>query len=277
LGHHRLWILLTIAGAWASAQAQWANYATPGIPRGGDGKPKLSAPAPRAADGKLDLSGVWEAEPAPREELLRFLPGGFNLLGEDPPSKYFINILADFKPEEAPLRASTMSVFRERLAGRGRDAPFSRCLPAGIPLLELAPVPFKIIQTPSVILMLYEADDSFRQIHMDGRKLPSDNPLPSWMGYSTGRWEADTLVVDTAGFNDRSWLDAFGHPHSDALHVTERFRRRDIGHLEVQITIDDPKSYDKPFTIKFNELLVPDTDLIENVCLENEKDVKHLQ
>jgi hypothetical protein len=237
----------------------------------------LSAPAPRTANGKPDLSGIWEAEPSSNEELRRFLPGGFNLLGEDPPSKYFFNMLADFKPEDVALTASAMPVFREHFAGRGKDAPFSRCLPFGIPLLNLAPVPYKIIQTASVVVMLYEADGSFRQIHTDGRKLAADNPLPSWMGYSTGRWEGDTLVVDTGGFNDRSWLDAGGHPHTDTLHVTERFHRPDVGHMEVQITVDDPKSYSKPFTMKINQLLMPDTDLIESVCLENETDVKHLR
>lgn len=274
MGNLCVWILVTIAGT--CAQAQWVTYPTPGIPRGGDGKPTLSAPAPRTPNGKPDLSGIWEAEPASHEELIRFLPGGFNLLGEDPPSKYFVNILSDFKPAEAPLKAATASLFAEHFAGLSKDAPFSHCLPVGIPLADLAPIPFKIIQTPSVVVMLYEGDGSFRQIHTDGRKLPSDNPLPSWMGYSIGKWEGDTLVVDTAGFNDRSWLDAFGHPHSDALHVTERFHRFDIGHMELQITIDDPKSYTKPFTVKINELLQPDTDLIESVCLENEKDAKHL-
>jgi hypothetical protein len=268
---------LCIICAGSAVQAQWVNYRMPGIPRGGDGKAALSAPAPRAQNGKPDLSGIWEAEPSSHEELSRFLPGGVNLLGEDPPSKYFFNMLGDFKPEDVALTASAIPVFKEHFAGRGKDAPFSRCLPMGIPLLNLAPVPYKIIQTASVVVMLYEADGSFRQIHTDGRKLAADNPLPSWMGYSTGKWEGDTLVVDTGGFNDRTWLDAAGHPHSDALQVTERFHRRDIGHMEVQITIDDPQSYSKPFTMKINQLLMPDTDLIENVCLENEKDVKHLQ
>jgi hypothetical protein len=253
------------------------KYPTPGIPRGGDGKPTLSAPAPRTPNGKVDLSGIWEAEPSSPEEIAPFLPDGVNLLGEDRPSKYFFNILSDFKPGDAPLQASTASVFRERAAVRGRDAPYSRCLPFGIPLEDLAPFPFKIIQTASVVVMLSEGDGAFRQIHTDGRKLPADNPLPSWMGYSTGRWEGDTLVVDTTGFNDRSWLDAAGHPHTEDLHVTERFHRRDMGHMEVQITIDDPKSYTKPFTMKINQLLLPDTELIETVCLESEKDVKHLQ
>ncbi len=270
-------ILFCIICAGSSVQAQWVSYPAPGVPRGNDGKLKLSAPAPRAPNGKPDLSGIWQAEPAPREELLRFLPDGVNLLGEATPSKYFFNILADFKPEDAPLKASIIPVFSQHFAGLGKDAPFSHCLPFGIPVLDLAPAPFKIVQTPSVVIMLYEADGSFRQIHTDGRKLPPDNPLPSWMGYSTGKWEGDTLVVDTAGFNDRSWLDAAGHPHSDGLHVTERFRRRDFGHMDVQITIDDPQSYSKPFTIKINQLLMPDTDLIETVCLENETDAKHLR
>jgi len=272
-----VWILPAIAGTWTAAQAQWAKYPTPGLPRAGDGKPRVSASTPRTSNGKPDLSGIWEAEPASPEELRRFLPDGVNLLGEDPPSKYFFNILSDFKPEDAPLKPATMAVFREHLAGRGKDAPFSRCLPAGIPILDLAPIPFKIIQTQAVIVMLYEADGAFRQIHMDGRKLPSDNPLPGWMGYSIGKWEGDTLVVETGGFNDRSWLDAAGHPHTDALHVTERFHRRDLGHMDLEITIDDPNSYTKPFTTKVTELLMPDTELIENICLENEKDVKHLQ
>jgi hypothetical protein len=162
MGHSSVWILVTIAGT--CAQAQWVNYPTPGIPRGGDGKPALSAQAPRAPNGKPDLSGIWEPEPSSREELLRFLPDGVNLLGEDPPSKYFFNILSDFKPQEAPLNASARSVFGEHFAGRGKDAPFSRCLPFGIPLLNLTPAPFKIIQASGVIVMLYEADGSFRQI-----------------------------------------------------------------------------------------------------------------
>jgi hypothetical protein len=250
------------------------NYPDPGIPRTKDGKPNLSAPAPRSAKGKPDLSGVWEAEAAPRQELLRFLPDGVNLLGEDPPSRYFLNILSDFKPPETPMTAATASIFAQHASGFGKDAPYSRCLPMGVPQSDLTPIPFKIIQTPAVIVMLHEADGTFRQIYTDGRKLPVD-PTPAWGGYSIGRWEGDTLVVESAGFNDRSWLDAFGHPHSDALRVTERFHRLDVGRMEVQLTIDDPKSYSKPFTFKFMELLLPDSDVLENVCLENEKDAKH--
>jgi hypothetical protein len=273
--NHSAWILITFAGAWTSVQAQWLTYPAPGIPRTKEGKPELSAPAPRVANGKPGLSGIWEAEPASREELSRFFPDGINLLGEDSPSRYFVSILSDFKPEEAPLNSLTKSIIQERGFGRRTDAPYSHCLPFGVPLLDLAPFPFKIIQTPGVIVFLYEADGTFRQIHTDGRKLAVD-PTPTWMGYSTGRWEGDVLVVDSSGFNDRSWLDAFGHPHTEALRVTERFHRRDTGHMEVQITIDDPKSYSKPFTIKANHRLLADTDVMETVCLENEKDAQHL-
>jgi len=254
--------------------SQWLNHPTPGVPRSKDGKPDLSAPAPRAADGKPDLSGIWEAEPASREELLRGLPDGINLLGEDSTSRYFINILADFKPADAPILPSALATFRERAATGGKDFSLTRCLPSGLPVAESAPEPHKIIQMPGLIVVLYEADMSFRQIYTDGRKLPVD-PQPTWLGYSVGKWEGDTLVVDVNGFNDKSWLDAAGHPHSEDMRLTERFRRTDFGHMEIQITIDDPKNYTKPFTIKSRQFLRPDTDLLEFFCLENEKDVNH--
>ena len=270
--HIRICILL-VAGV-ICAQGQWLNHPTPGIPRTKDGKPDLSAPAPRAADGKPDLSGMWEAQPAPREELLRRLPDGVNLLGEDSVATYFMNILADFKPDEAPIRPAALAIFRERAATGGRDFSLTRCLPSGLPVAESAPEPHKIIQTPGLIVVLYEADMSFRQIYTDGRKLPVD-PQPSWLGYSAGRWEGDTLVVDANGFNDKSWLDAAGHPHSEEMRLTERFHRIDFGRMEIQITIDDPKNYTKPFTITSHQHLRPDTDILEFVCLENEKDVDH--
>jgi hypothetical protein len=145
-----------------------------------------------------------------------------------------------------------------------------------VPADELIPGPFKIIQTPERILVRNEYENTLRQIYMDGRKPPAD-PEPLWLGYSVGRWEADTLVVDTVGFNDRGWLDGSGHPHSEALHVVERFRRRDFGHMDVQVTIDDPKVYTKPFSIQFTELLLPDSDVTEYSCSENEKDGTHLR
>ena len=148
------------------------------------------------------------------------------------------------------------------------------CLPDGVPHADLLPEPFKIIQTPGELLMLYEVETIFRQVFTDGRKHPAD-PAPSWLGYSVGRWEGDTLVIDTKGFNDRSWLDARGHGHSEEMRVEERFQRRDFGHLDVAVTLEDPKVFTKPFTIRFAERLLPDTDVFEHICAEDEKDAAH--
>jgi hypothetical protein len=277
----RIWTVFAAACLCApySASAQWLNHPTPGTPRTRDGKPNLFAPAPRASNGKPDLSGVWQVEPPPPGEIERLFPniGDLTVPGDDPSvfSKYFLNILADFKPEEAPMRPEAAVLFGKRAQTLGKDGPTSYCLPLGLPRLYLIPSPYKIIQTPGLIAMLFEADNTHRQVYTDGRK-PLVDPQPTWLGYSTGTWEGDTLVVETAGFNDKIWLDAFGHPQSEASHITERFRRRDFGHMEMQVTIDDPKSYTKPFTIKFNQLLIPDSDILESVCTENEKDRKHL-
>ena len=269
------WSWVIVAGAAGGAHTQWLNQRVPGTPRLRDGKPNLAAPAPRAPNGKPDLSGIWQAEGAPLEELGKLLPGGTNGLGEDVPSKYFLNILSDFKPEEAPIRPAAAQIFQQHASAMGKESPETHCLPLGVPMGELVPAPFKVLQTPGAIALLYEADTSFRQIYTDGRKHPEDMQ-PAWMGYTVGTWEGDALVVDAVGFNDRSWLDAFGHTHSDALHVTERFHRRDFGHMDLQVTIDDPKTFTRPFTFKTGLRLLPDTDLIESYCAENEKDVTHL-
>lgn len=273
---------IMFAGALVCAHAQWLNYPTPGTPRTRDGKPNLSAPAPRASKGKPDLSGVWQTEDAPSGEIQRLFGDlSYEVVpGDDPRTfnKYFFNILADFKPEESPIRpAAAAELTRKRTEGLGfKDGPPSHCLPLGVPGADiLSYAPFKIVQTPGLIVIMYEVDNSRRQVYTDGRKLPVD-PQPAWLGYSVGKWEGDTLVVDTAGFNDKSWLDAFGHPHSEALRVQERFRRRDFGHMEAQVTIDDPKTFTKPFTVKFNLLLLPDSDILESICTENEKDRPHL-
>jgi hypothetical protein len=270
------------AGALVFAQAQWLNYPAPGTPRTRDGKPNLSAPVLRAANGKLDLSGVWQAEPAPPGEIERLLGDvSFQAVpGDDPRtfSKYFFNILADFKPDEAPIRREAAAeLTRKRTEALGyADSPTTHCMPIGIPRGDLFSfAPFKIIQTPRLIVMLYEVDNTNRQIYTDGRKLP-DDPQPAWLGYSVGKWEGDTLIVDTAGFNDKSWLDAFGHPHSEALRVQERFHRRDFGHMDVEVTVEDPKVFTKPFSVKFTLLLIPDSDILESFCNENEKDRPHL-
>jgi hypothetical protein len=253
--------------------AQWLNHPTPGLPRTAGGKPNLSAPTPRAADGKPDLSGLWQTEPSSPELLARLIPGGVN--GEDVPSQYFLNIFSDFRPEDVPYQPAGAAAFRELSQDFTRESPLSHCLPTGVPMVETAPAPYKIVQGRGMTVMLYERDTTFRQIYTDGRKLP-DDPSPAWMGYSIGKWDGDSLVVDTIGLNDRSWLDARGHTHSDALHLTERFRRPAFGHLEVKMTLDDPKFYTRPITITLKQRLVPDSDLLESFCSENEKDLQHI-
>jgi len=155
------------------------------------------------------------------------------------------------------------------------DSPSSHCLPLGLPNIGFVAAPFKIFQTRDEILIFYEAGGVFRQVHTDGRKLPV-NPFPSWMGYSTGKWEGDTLVVDTAGFNDKGWMDGSGLPRSEALHLQERFHRRDFGHLDVDATIEDPNVLTKAVTIKYTDLLIPNSDILENFCTEGERDRAHM-
>jgi hypothetical protein len=274
--HSRLCIVIAFAGSSLVAHAQWLNHPVSGTPRMRDGKPNLSAPAPHAANGKPELGGVWQAEGSPIPELINLLPGGQNGLGEDIPTKYFLNVLADFKPGEEPLQP--MARLRSAsltLTSLSKDDIGLNCLPAGMPMIDTAPGPFKIVQTSGVILMLSEADTTFRQIFTDGRKLP-DDPQPSWMGNSVGRWEGNTLVVETSGFNDRGKLDALGHGHSSALRITERFLRRDFGHMELQMTLDDPQTFTHPVTMRIPLRLLPDTDLIESFCSENEKDLPHI-
>ena len=273
-----LWILLALIGN--NAHAQWLNYPAPGTPRTGDGKADLTAPAPRAANGAPDLSGVWHVQTTPPEEMKRIfgndvdktaVPG----MGPSFVSKYATNIFSDVKPEDVPERPEAAQVRRQRLQSGIRDNPSLHCLPHGIPLASLLAEVSKVVQTPGLTIILYEADNTHRQIYTDGRKLP-DDPQPAWLGYSVGRWEHDTLVVETAGFNDKSWVDLSGHSHSDALRVTERYHRRDFGHLDVEMTFDDPKMYTKPFTIKVTHLLQADSDILEFFCNENEKDRVHL-
>jgi hypothetical protein len=268
---------LVLASAMVCANAQWLNYPAEGTPLTRDGKPNLSAKAPRAPNGKPDLSGVWHIEPGPPGEIER-LYGDIGIAvveGEDPRknSRYAVNLFIDFKQGEEPIRPEAVAkAFKNR---QTMDSPPSHCLPFGLPTRYLGDRPFKIFQTSNEIAMFFEIDGAFREIHTDGRKLPVD-PFPSWMGYSTGKWEGDTLVVDSAGFNDKGWLDAGGHPRSEALRVQERFHRRDFGHLDMQVTVEDPNTLTMPVTIKFTELLIPNSDVLENFCAEGERDRAHM-
>jgi hypothetical protein len=252
-----LWIVTSM-----SATAQWLSVPTKGIPRTKDGKPDLSAPAPRKSDGKPDISGIW--------------------LADGPTSrKYLQDLSADFKPGQAPIQPWAEALAKKRMTDAGaREAPAAHCLPQGIPILDAsgtAGYPLKIIQEPDLVVVLYEALSQFRQIFLDGRELAKD-PNPTWLGYSVGRWEGDVLVVDSTGFNGKTWLDVVAaHPSTEALHITERFRRRDFGHLDLTLTIDDPKAYTKPWSVTETLQISPDTELLEFVCNENEKDLKHLK
>jgi len=260
-----IWIVSALLVARLCAQAQW-NEPLKDAPRTPEGKVNMTGPVPRV-NGKPDLSGIWQVEAEPRG------PGLFGL-GESPNSKYFRDILSDFKRGEEPLTLEGAEILR-RNTQPGVVGPNLRCLPDGVPHADLLPEPFKIIQTPGEILFLYEVETMFRQVFTDGRNFPVD-PSPTWLGYSVGRWDGDSLVVDTVGFNDLSWLDARGHGHSEEMRVEERFRRHDFGHLDVTVTITDPKIFTRPVTINFVEQLLPDTDVYEHICNENEKDAAHL-
>lgn len=259
-----LWLVAFAASG--IAHAQWINEPMKGAPRTPDGKINMTAPAPRM-NGVPDLTGIWQVQAEPR-------PPGLFGLGESPNSKYFRNILADFKPGEEPMTPWGAEVFRKNVAGGPAHAPVVNCLPDSVPHGDILPEPFKVIQTPGVIVFLYEVETTFRQVFMDGRKQVVD-PAPAWNGYSVGKWDGDTLVVDTIGFNDKSWLDAQGHGHSEEMRVEERFRRRDFGHMDLTVTITDPKAFTKPLNFSVVLEMQPDTDLLEHYCQENEKDAAH--
>lgn len=252
-----------------SVEAQWLNHRDPKLPRTADGKPNLSAPAPRV-DGKPDLTGVWQAERTPAEEFARLLGPGFTQLQIDfyDVTKNVVNVFWGLKPEEEPMRPEAAAIFKERRSS-GREFTVAYCLPASLPA-TISLLAFKMIQAPGEIVVVPGSDDPPRQIYTDGRGLPND-PDPTWAGYSVGAWQGDTLVVETVGITTRAPLDLLGHPRSEAMRITERFRRRDVGHIDYEISFDDSKYYTRPFGFKTTLLLLPDTDALENVCTENEK------
>ena len=264
---------IVLAGTFTYAHAQWLDYPDSRIPRTKDGKPNLTAPVTRVR-GKPDLSGLWQAERTPKSEYDAVLKGFTDIQPDTHDiTKNVLNVFWGMKPEEEPLRPEAASIYQHRRESP-QEYPHLHCLPGGIPL-GLLVFTFKIIQTPKEIVMLTETADPPRQIHTDGRPLLKD-PDPTWMGYSVGHWDGDTLVVDTIGLNDRAWLDAFGHPRSESMHITERYRRRDFGHMDLEITFNDAKYYTRPFSIKIGLRLLPDSDLLEYVCTENERDRVHL-
>ncbi|MFM2124818.1 MAG: hypothetical protein RL328_1269 [Acidobacteriota bacterium] len=238
-------VLLTLLSA-VCLHAQW-KLSTP--------TPDLKGPVPKAADGKPDLSGIWEQDSM----------------------THFRDLTSDMKPEDVPWRPEAKALRASRADGaRGLEEPDANCLPQGVPKINAAPVPFKIVQTPKLVLLVYEAFNLWRQVHLDGRQL-IDDPNPTWLGWSTGRWDGDTLVVETRGLNGKAWMDTSGTPGSDAMRVTERFHRTSFGNMDLEITIDDPKSFTRPWTAKEKLHIVPNTELMEFICLENEQDLKHIR
>jgi hypothetical protein len=246
--------------------AQWIEYPTPGVPRTPDGKPDLAAACPRTSDGKPDLSGLWIMQPN-RDATPNF-PGC------EPTAEEFANIGWSLK-EGLPYQPWAAELVKARRAELRVHDPLSYCLPPGPVRLHTWSTPRKVIQSPGLVVILNELNASYRQIFTDGRPLPSD-PNPSWNGYSSGKWDGDTLVVETNGFRDGIWLDSTGNPLTDAAKLTERFRRVNFGRMEIEITVDDSKAYTKPWTIKLTHIIKLDTDLLDFVCLENEKDTRHL-
>jgi hypothetical protein len=264
--------LVAIAASIAMAQqasAQWANVADPALKRTKSGEVDLTGPAPMKR-GKPDFRGVWlpDREPLP--------PQITTVEGNIPFPHNFFNVMADVKEGGAQMRPETAAALQRKLALGGAGESAAHCMPTGMPILATGILPFKVVQADSEIVILYEENTVFRQIFLDGRKTVED-PEPRWLGYSSGKWDGNELVVETVGFNDRGYLDAMGHSHSDKLRLTERIRRKDAGHLETQVTIDDPTAYTKPIVYTIKSTLRPDEDLLEYFCADNEKDVQHFQ
>ena len=268
-----------VAVVTTTVSAQWPKYTTPDVPRLADGQPNLTAPAPRTADGKVDFSGIWE---------IVFGGGGGRGRGAAPapapppdpnatPVSQFFEVAGRGYP--LPLQPWAAELKKKRMADNSRDNPDVWCLPIGLMQYHNHPQPRQIVQTKNLMLITYESNYGLRYIYMDGRPAPNNDPTPWWFGYSRGWWEGDTLVVETTNFrgDERAgWLDVNGSPYTDALKMTERFRRPSFGTLEIDITIDDPKAYTKPFTVRVNQRLMVDSEMIEFICNENEKSTEHL-
>jgi len=263
-GHGSAGWLMCVAVLLASATlaAQWPSFKSGSAPRTADGRVDILAPAPRTQDGKPDLSGIWDKGLLPQEVPP---PGLFSGSG---PSQTFRDLKAAL-PGDLPMLPWAAQLKATRFGQNSKDHPDAHCLPLHPIQLHLHPQPRKIVQTPNLVMILYEANDGRREIFMDGRPLPPGDVQPWWYGYSIGRWEGDSLLVESTGFKDQTWIDEYGTPASDGLRLTERIRRINFGTLEIQVTVDDSKTFTRPFTFTLQQRLMPDTELIEFVCGEN--------
>jgi hypothetical protein len=256
----------------ASLSAQWPIHLTPDVPRTADGSPDLEAPAPRLPNGKPDFSGVWDSRMPPAGRLgAPSLPS----IGEAPPLATFFNVGRNV-PDGLPFTPWAAELRAQRMATNSMDNPDAHCLPLGFMQLHTHSQPRKIVQNRDTMVIMYEANYGLRQIHTNGRTLPANDPQPFWDGYSVGAWDGDTLVVRSNGFRDEGWLDVNGSPFTSGLTLTERFTRVNYGRIEIDVTVDDPKAYTRPFSVRVNWRLLPGDELIEFICNENEQSSQHL-
>ena len=262
------WLALLVS---SPLMGQWLHLPTRGVPRNADGSPNLTAPAPRTADGKPDFSGMWVAsdgiacDPAVRGVQCAELPV----------PRQAVNLALGL-PGGLPYQPSAADLVKKRRAELGVNDPHTHCMPPNFPRAWAFPENQKMIQTPGLLVVLHEWNASYRQIFFDGRDFPGDM-VPAWSGYSVAHWDGDTLVVESRGFRDDNWLDTTGNPLTDAAKVIERIRRPNFGSLDVEITIDDPKAYTRPWTVTVHEKAVLDTEMMDFMCLENNRDPAHMK
>src|ERR1700691_4867130 len=250
--------------------AQWLKYPTAGVPRKADGKVDMAAATPRMVDGKPDFSGIWTSDEAdPRR------PGVPPNPNDATTSRRMVNLGVDL-PGGLPYQSWLVPIVKERTANMAKDDPHIRCLPDNFLRAYGMPHLLKFVHTPNLLVVLNEMNAGYRQVFTDGRPLPED-PNPSWQGYSSGKWSGDTLVIDTIGLRDDTWIDWDGSVLTQAAKVREQIRRPDFGHLEIQVTVDDPKAYTKPWTVTLKQRIVVDTELVDEICLENERSLKHMK
>ena len=257
----------------ATPSGQWLKYPTAGVPKTADGKPNISAPTPRMPDGKPDFSGLWLTadtfcNQAQNPEALVCGP-------ELPMGRAGINFGIGI-PGGLPYQPWLAALVKKRTAENSKDDPHVRCLPDTFLRAYSLPHLLKFVQVPGLLLMLNEMNAGYRQVFTDGRPLPVD-PTPSWQGYSSGKWEGDTLVVDSIGFRDDLWIDWNGSVINSAAKVQERIKRPDYGHLEVGVTVDDPTAYTKPWSATLHQRIALNTELVDEICLENEKSMQRMK
>jgi hypothetical protein len=269
LGLARAAAVLAALLASAPLAAQWVGYPTAGVPRKADGKVDMTAPAPRLANGKPDFSGIWISD--------RTEPGQETISDTSslPSGRHMQDMGIDMEGG-LPYQPWQLPIVKQRTENLAIEDPHIRCLPDFFLRAYGLPHMLKFVHTPDLLVMLNEMNAGYRQVFTDARALP-DTPSPAWQGYSSAKWDGDTLVVDTIGMRDDTWIDWHGSVVTEAAKIREEIRRIDFGHLEIKATVDDPKAYTKPWTVTLRQRIVVDAELIDEVCLENEQFVKRMK